>query len=113
MAGWIKRLSNRWYGLDAELTQGTVQLFECQIDPLNQSITALAVLRRFDGSLQVVDHWQEFLDQLLVAESDLVPLVSLSQPLIVIEFRSQSKVFVVECFQFLFLSHQLRRWHLT
>ena len=39
MVGGIERLSDRWNGLDAELSQGAVQLFEGQVDALNQTIS--------------------------------------------------------------------------
>jgi len=96
MAGWIERLSKGWNRLDAELPQCAIQLFERQVDTLNQTTSRPAVLRGLDSSLQVVDDRQKLLEKLLVAKSDLIPLIALSQTLIIIEFGGKTKILIVE-----------------
>ena len=50
---------------------------------------------------------------MLVAEADLIPLIALSQPLIVIEFGRKPQILVVKRLQFFCLSGQLRQRHFT
>src|SRR5688572_2237311 len=99
MTGRVKALPHGRDCLDSELAQHTFQLLEREIDALNQSLCGLAVLRRLDGPFKIIDDWQEFLQQLLVAEPDLVPLIALSKPLIIVELGGKPEVLVVQRFQ--------------
>src|SRR5215470_20150923 len=100
MAGGIERFSDGGNGLDAEFSQGAVQLLKRQVDAFHESVTALAVYGCLDSPLQVVDNRQKLFQQLLVAESDLVSLIALGQPFIVIELGRQPQILVVERLQF-------------
>lgn len=100
MTGRVKALPHGRDGLDSELAQHTFQLLEREIDALNQSLCGLAVLRRLDGPFKIIDDWQEFLQQLLVAEPDLVPLIALSKPLIIVELGGKPEVLIVQRLQF-------------
>jgi len=99
MTGRVKALPHGRDGLDSELVQDVFQLLEREIDALNQSLCGLAVLRRPDGPFKIIDDRQEFLQQLLVAEPDLVPLVALGKPLVVVELGGKPEVFVVQRLQ--------------
>ena len=79
MGGRIERLTHRRDGLDAELARAPVQLLEGEINALDQSLARLPVMCGLDGPFQIVDDRQEFLQELLIAESDLIPLIPLGQ----------------------------------
>jgi hypothetical protein len=54
------------------------------------------ILRGLDRPFQIVDDRQEFLQELLIAESDLIPEIPLSEPLVIVEFGGQPEILVVE-----------------
>ena len=77
MARRVKRLPHRWNGLDAELSEHVMQLLQREIDAFDQTFSGLALLCRFDRPLKIIDDRQQFLEESLVAEPDLVPLIPL------------------------------------
>jgi hypothetical protein len=103
MCARVERLANRLHGLYAELREGSRQLSQGQIHALDQRRTASVVARGLNRSFHVVDYRQQFLQQLLIAEFDLVPLIALCQPLIVFKLGSQPQVLLVEDLSFLCL----------
>lgn len=96
MPGWIERLSDRRDGFHAELRQDAPQLLERQIDTLDQDFGAAVVFCGLDRAFKVVDDRQQFLQELFVAESDLVSLIPLGEPLIILEFGCLPEILVVE-----------------
>ena len=54
-----------------------------------------------DRPFQIVDDRQQFLQELLISEPDLVPLIPLGKPLIVIELGRQPEILVVDRLQLL------------
>ena len=96
MARRIKWLTRGRDGLNAEFAEDALQLLQSEIHALDQTIGGRAALRRLDRPFQIVDDRQQFLEEVLIAEPDLFPLIPLSKPLIVIDFSRQSQVFIIE-----------------
>jgi hypothetical protein len=96
MRGGIERLANRLNGVDMKSRQGSRQLLEGEIHALDEDVVAPTVLRGLDSPFQIIDDRQEFLEQLFIAESDLIALVPLSQALVVVKFSGESQILVVE-----------------
>ena len=97
MARRIKRLTCRRDGLNAEFAEDALQLLQREIYALDQTIRGgRAALRRLDRPFQIVDDRQQLLEDVLIAEPDLFPLIPLSKPLIVVELSRQSQVFIIE-----------------
>jgi len=91
----IERLAGCLNGNDVKSRQGSRQLLECQIHALDEDVAASPISRGLDGPFEIIDDRQEFLQQLFIAESDLVALVPLSQSLIVIELGGEAEIFIV------------------
>ncbi len=106
LGGRIEGLTDAFDGFDAEFCQRAHELFQRQLHTLCEGIDRTSRLRRFDRPLKVVDHRQQFFENLFIAELDLFSLVALSQPLVVVELSRQSQVFFVEGFAFVSLGIQ-------
>ena len=91
----IERLAGCLNGNDVKSRQGSRQLLECQIHALDEDVAASPISRGLDGPFEIIDDRQEFLQQLFIAESDLVALVPLSQSLVVIELGGKAEIFIV------------------
>ena len=100
MSRRIKGLPDRWNRLDAEFAQGARQLLEREVDSLDQPVASAAAFGRLNRPFQIIDDGQEFLEQLLVPEFDLIPLVALGDPLVVIELSGQPEVAIVQQLEF-------------
>src|SRR6185295_3674830 len=102
----IERLASGLNGNDVKSHQGSRQLLECKIHALDEDVAASSISRGRDSPFEIIDDRQEFLQQLFIAESDLVALVTLSQSLIVIELGGEAEIFIVQGFHFISLCHE-------
>jgi hypothetical protein len=92
----IERLAGCLNWNDVKSRQGSRQLLECEIHALDEDIAASSISRGRDGPFEIIDDRQEFLQQLFIAESDLVALVPLTQSLIVIELGGEAEIFIAQ-----------------
>ena len=91
----IERLTGCFNRTDVKSRQGSGQLLECKIHALDEDVAASPISRGRDGPFEIIDDRQKFLQQLFIAESDLVALVPLSQSLVVIELGGKAEIFIV------------------
>ena len=96
MCGGVEGSTDRLDGRDMKSCQGSRQLFKGKIHALHEDIAAPSFSCGLDGPFEIVDDRQEFFQQLLIAESDLIALVPLGQPFIVIEFSGEAEILVVQ-----------------
>jgi len=102
----IERLAGCLHGNDVKSRQGSRQLLECKIHALDEDVAASSISRGLDGPFEIIDDRQKFLQQLFIAESDLVALVPLTQSLIVIELGGEAEIFIVQVLHFISLCRE-------
>ena len=102
----IERLTGCLNRNDVKSRQGSGQLLECKIHALDEDIAASPVSRGRDGAFEIIDDRQKFLQQLFIAESDLIALVPLSQSLIVIELGGEAEIFIVQALHLISLCRE-------
>ena len=106
MGAGVKVLACCFNCLHTEFGQDPEELLECQFHTLDERRIASIRPGRLDRPLHVIDNRQQFFEKLFIPESNLLTLVTLSQPFIVFKFGSQSEVFVIDRFTFFSLAGQ-------
>ena len=90
MGGGIERFADRLHRYDMKSRQRCCQLLEREIDALDEDVGASPVFRGLNGPFKIIDDRQQFLQQLFIAESDLIALIALSQSLVVVKLSGES-----------------------